>query len=181
MIQTFQEILRQKKRLIIPLAVLLLLNVTLLLIAGIYQDPLLTTLGTRLTELRGQVAAAGNRDIATVYRQGKTDLETLLQIVPLKRKFPVVLGEIMEAAHNEGVATGNVTYKPSAVKDENLFSYNITMTVSGNYAELKSFIANLQQIRQLVVVDQIAMSNTNPFAESINMELRLTVYLREGA
>jgi type IV pilus assembly protein PilO len=92
-----------------------------------------------------------------------------------------VLGEVMEAARNEGVATGDVTYKPSAVKDENLFFYEITMTVSGNYAELKSFLDSLQQIRQLLVIDQITMANSNPFAENINMALRLTVYLREGA
>lgn len=87
----------------------------------------------------------------------------------------------MEAAQTEGVATGDVTYKPSVVKDENLFSYDITMTVSGNYAELKGFIDSLQQIRQLVVIDQITMTNSNPFTENINMALRLTVYLREGA
>ena len=181
MIQTVQEILRQKKRLIIPMVFLLLLNIALLIITGMYQDPLLTTLGTKVGELRRQVAAAGNRDIATVYSQGKTDLETLLQIVPLKRKFPVVLGEIMEAAHSEGVATGNVTYKPAKVKDENLFTYSVTMVAGGKYAEVKAFIDDLQQMRQLVIVDHITMSNSDPFAEKITMELRLTVYLREGA
>lgn len=181
MIQTFQEIIRQKKQLVIPLLVLLLLNIGLFLFTVMYQDSILAARGTRLTEMRRQVAAAGNRDVATVYSQGKKDLETLLQIVPQKRKFPVVLGEIMEAAHTEGVATANVAYKPSTLKEENLFSYNITMTNSGNYAQLKSFIENLQHFRQLVIVDQIIMTNSDPLAENISMELRLTVYLREGA
>lgn len=181
MVQMLQEIMRQKKRLLIPLAILLLLNVALLLVAGLYQNPLLAAREARLEDLRRQAAAAGKRDVATVYRQGKTDLETLLQRVPPRRKFPVVLGEIMEAASNDKVTTGNVTYKPSALKGENLFSYNITMAVSGNYAALKGFLDVLQRIPELAVVDHISMTNSNPFAENINMELRLTVYLQEGA
>lgn len=181
MIGTLREIVRQKQRLLIPLAILLLLNIALLLVSGLYQNPLLTSLESRLAELRRKVAIAGKRDVATVYKQGRADLETLLKAVPAKRKFPVLLGEIMEAAHSEGVAIGNVTYKPAEVKEEHLFSYSITMALSGDYAELKSFIYDLQQIRDLVVVEQLSMTNSDPFTENITMELRLTVYLREGA
>lgn len=181
MMQTLQEILRQKIRFIIPLVILLLVNVILLVVAGMYLEPRLTALESRIGDVRRQVAAAGSRDTATVYKQGKADLETLLRSVPVKRKFPVVLGGIMEAAHTERVTTGNVTYKPSVIKDQNLSSYTITMTVSGNYAQLKSFLDNLQQTRELVVVDQVTMANSNPVEENITMDLHLTVYLQEGA
>lgn len=54
------------------------------------------------------------------------------------------------------------------------------MALSGDYAELKSLIYDLQQIRDMVVVEQLSMTNSDPFTKNITMELRLTVYLREG-
>jgi len=65
--------------------------------------------------------------------------------IPAKRQFPRVLGDILDAAASSAVTTGSVSYKPQAIKDQELMDYSISMSVGGSYAAVKSFLADLQK------------------------------------
>ena len=179
--QALLELLRLKKRSLIAIALLLLGNVALYAIISGYQESALLEAHSKWSGLRSRVAAADRSDVNVVYRQGKIDLEKIRSMIPLKRQFSRVLGDILEAAASSGVATGSITYKPQFLKDENLLAYAVTMSTSGSYAAVKSLLADLQKNQELVVVDGISLTNSDPYAENVSMELRLTVYLREGA
>ncbi|BCS53666.1 type 4a pilus biogenesis protein PilO [Geobacter sp. SVR] len=181
MIGVLQEIYRLKKRLVLVVGLLAILNVALACAVGYYTSPAVVEAQARWNDLRRKVALTGRGDVDAIYRQGKTDLETLKGRIPLKREFPRVLGDILEAASASGVTTANVSYKPQTVKDERLLAYGITMNVGGSYAALKSFIADLLKNRELVVVDGLSLVNADPYQESVTMNLHVTVYLREGA
>lgn len=174
------ELFRLKRRSLIAIAVLLVINVILYIVISAYQEPGLTNARHQWNDLRGRVAAISRGDVTSAYRQGKSDLERLKARIPQKREFPRILGEIMEAAASSNVVLGGVTYKPKTVKDENLLAYGVTLSMTGSYAAVKSFLADMQKSRELLVVDNITLTNSDPFEESVTMDLQLTIYLQGG-
>jgi type IV pilus assembly protein PilO len=61
-----------------------------------------------------------------------------------------------------------------------LTSYGISLAVSGGYAAVKNFLADVQRQGELIVIDNMTMANSDPYEENVVMNLRLTVYLREA-
>jgi type IV pilus assembly protein PilO len=90
------EIVRQKWRLLMVIALLAVVNAGLSLYASGYQSPALAALQTRWSDLRRQSARAGYVDAATLYAKGTADLETVKKRIPEKREFARVLGELYE-------------------------------------------------------------------------------------
>ena len=87
----------------------------------------------------------------------------------------------MEAASSCNVSMGAITYKPNTVKDQNLQVYEVTMSVTGRYGSVKSFLFDMQMLEGLIIVDGVSFVNEGPYVESITMETRLMVYLRDAA
>jgi hypothetical protein len=96
--QALLELYLQKKRTLIVAVVLLLLNIGLYALNAGYYEPEIAASQASWTDLRQRVAAAGRADVATVYRRGVDDLKKLASLVPVKRQFPRVLGDILDAA-----------------------------------------------------------------------------------
>ena len=179
--QLFFEIVRQKWRLLSVILTLLLLNVILGVVFSAYQLPSLAELQTKWSNLRSQAARAGQVDSATLHQQGAADLEKLKAMIPAKREYARVLSGLIEAAASNAVEVGAVSYKPVQIKEEALLSYQLTLSVSGGYAAVKSYLSDLQKNKEMVVVDAVTFSNSDLFVENVVMNLNLTVYLREGA
>lgn len=177
----FIEIYRQKKRSLNVALLLLVVNIAVYAVNYGYLDSSVNEARQKWHELRRRVSVAERGDVSVVYRQALADLEKLSALIPLKRQFPSVLGDILDAAASSNVVIGTVTYKPQVVKNEDLLAYSINMSVSGSYAAVKSFLADLQKNRELVVIEAVALSNRDPFEENVSMNVNLTVYLREGA
>ena len=179
--QVLLELLRLKKQSLIAIGLLLLSNVILYALVSGYQESAIIEARANWGNLRRRIAAANQGDVNVVYRQGKSDLEKLRSRIPLKRQFPQVLGDVLDAAASSAVTIGSITYKPQVIKDEELLAYIVTISTSGSYAALKSLLADLQRYHELVVIDGVSFANSDPYVENVSMELSLTVYLREGA
>ena len=175
------EIVRQKWRLLSIILVLLLLNVVLGVVVSSYQLPELADLQARWNDLRRQSARSGAVDAAALYQQGTADLEKLKTRIPEKREFARVLSDLIEAAASSAVEVGTISYKPVQIKEEPLLSYQLSLSVTGRYAAVKSFLSDLQNNRELLVVDSVELSNSDLYNENVVMALHVTVYLREGA
>ncbi len=181
MMSALLEIVLLKKRLLIVMGLLLVLNIVIYVVHSSYQLPAIEQAQVKWNDLRRRTSAVGRMDINALYKQGGIDLEQIKGRIPLKRDFPRVLGDILSAASANGVATGGITYKPQIVKDENLQAYGVSMNVAGSYAALKSFLADLQNNREMLVIEKIILTNGDYYEEKVSMDLHLTVYLREGA
>lgn len=181
--QAFRELFRQKRRLLIAVAVLLLLDLGLFVANTVYLAPAIVTSQTSWNDLRQRVAVAGKADVVLVYRRGIDDLNKIATKIPAKRQFSRVLGDILDSAVTSGVITGAVSYKPQVVKGQDLLLYTVSMSVSGSYAAVKSYLADLQKSNELVVVDSISLANSDLYEENVVMEIRLNIYLqgKEGA
>jgi len=181
--QALLELFHQKKRTLIVTLVLLVLNICLYAVSAGYLEPKVAASQASWSDLRQRVAVAGRADVATVYRRGVDDLKRLMVRIPVKRQFPRVLGDILDAAASSAVVTGGVSYKPQAIKDQDLLAYGVSMTVGGSYAAVKSFLSDLQKNSELIVIDDIGFSKSDLYEENVVLDLRLTVYLqgKEGA
>ena len=181
--QALLELIQQKKRSLIVAVVLIVLNIGLYAVTAGYLEPKIAVAQASWSDLRQRVAVAGRADVATVYRRGVDDLKKLMVRVPVKRQFPRVLGDILDAAASSAVITGNVSYKPQTIKDQDLLAYGISMTVGGSYAAVKSFLGDLQKNSELIVLDGISLSKGDLYEENVVLDLRMTVYLqgKEGA
>jgi type IV pilus assembly protein PilO len=76
-----------------------------------------------------------------------------------------------------------VAYKPAKIKSEKLIeTYSVSFTVSGRYASVKKFIADLLRYKELVTVDSISLGSQSNTEETVNLRVQTTVYLKtEGA
>jgi type IV pilus assembly protein PilO len=176
--QALLELIKQRKLTLIVVLVLLLLNICLYVVTTGYLIPKIAASQASWTDLRKRVAAAGRADVATVYRRGEDDLKKFLPRIPIKRQFPRLLGDILDAAASSAVVTGNVSYKPQPVKDRDLLSYGIAMTVGGSYAAVKSFLGDLQKNSEMIVIEGISLSNSDLYEENVVLDLHMTVYLQ---
>jgi len=174
------EIIRQKKVTLAVILSLFLLNAALMVLTSYYQSSALAAAQIKWSDLRRKNASAGHVDSSALYRQGLSDLEKLKTSIPAKHEFARVLSELLEAASVSGVTVGSISYKPTAIKEEGLLSYQLSFPVAGGYAAIKSYLADLQNNSGLLVVDNIVFSNTDPFVEKVVMDLHLTVYLQGG-
>jgi len=179
--QLLLELFQEKKRSLILAGALLLLNVVFYAAVNGYQAPALKEAHTKWSDLRTRVAAIERGDVNAQYRQGKADLEKLYTHIPIRRQFPRLLGDILDTAASNGVTIGAITYKPQSIKEQKLLAYGVTMGVSGSYAAVKSFLADMQSSNELTVVENISLTNSDPFEELVVLDLQLTVYLQEGA
>ena len=175
------EIVRQKWRILCVILALLLLNAGLGVVVSAYQIPSLTDLQAKWNTLRRQSAGTGQLDMTALYKLGLADLEKLNAKIPEKRQFARVLSDLLEAAANSAVEIGTISYKPVPIKEEALLSYQLSLSASGGYAAVKSYLADLQKNPELILIDSVAFSNSDLFVENVVMEVHLTVYLREGA
>lgn len=175
------EIVRQKWRHLSIILFLLLLNIALGVFVSSYQHPSLADLQAKWSNLRLQASRAGQVDAAALYQQGAADLEKLKSRIPEKRHFARVLSDLLEAAASSAVEVGAISYKPVQIKQEALLSYQLSLSVSGSYAAVKSYLSDLQKNPELLLVDSVTFLNSDPFVEKVVMDLKITVYLREGA
>ncbi|MDD2735012.1 MAG: type 4a pilus biogenesis protein PilO [Desulfuromonadaceae bacterium] len=175
------EIVRQKWRLLSTIAVMLLLNVVLSLVISTYQLPSVLSLQTKWSEVRQKAARFGKVDADTLYKQGVADLEKVKAAIPEKREFARILSDLLEAATVSNVEVGAISYTPTQIKEELLLSYQLSISVSGSYAAVKSYLSDLQKSQELIVVDMVTFSNSDIYVENVVMAVRLTVYLRGGA
>ncbi|KAA0893937.1 hypothetical protein ET418_02930 [Oryzomonas rubra] len=179
--QMILEIVGQRRRILVALLALLLLNIAVLAVLKGYLASGISDAQTTWDDLRRRVAVAGQNDASVIYRRGKADLVQLQTRIPRKNEFPRLLGGIFDTAASDSVKVVTVTYKPALVKENTaLLSYDISLSVGGSYAAVKNFLADMQKQSELVVINNMAMANSDPYEENVVMSLHLTVYLREA-
>lgn len=174
------EIVRARLKSIVVLVTLLVVNVALACYALLWQAPRNEALQVRRNEQQ-RLLASGGGDRSAVYRQGTTDLETFLTLVPPRKSFARVVGEILEMAQNSGLTVSGVTYKPQPLASGGLIDYSLSFSVMGKYAGVKSYFADLHRFREMVVVEQFSLAGGRATEEVVDLKLNLTVYLQAVA
>jgi len=175
-----QQILKARQRSFVCIIILIFINAGLYAYSAAYQEPHLAGLQIRWAEERRLAAGEAVVDAAAVYRQGTSDLATWRKRIAPKKEFARFIGGIFETAGNNSLKVGAITYKPERVKGEDLLAYSLSFNVSGKYAAVKSFIADIERLRDIAVIDNISL-NGKATEESVTLKLQLTAYFRTEA
>jgi type IV pilus assembly protein PilO len=174
----FLLIIKGRKKTFVFLVALLAVNVGIYLYLAIFQEPRLELLRKSRVEMRRQTERGENWNPSAVFSQGTADLATFQARMPTKKEYARLVGELFEMAANNGLQVNGISYKPAPLKDEKLLLYTITLGVAGKYAAVKSFIADMEQLHDLVTIDHISLDGDSMTEESVKMQLQLTAYLR---
>ncbi len=173
-----EQILRARLKSFILIAVLVLLNGGLYVYVSFLQAPRLTALQNAWFEKRRVAEKSTAMDTTAIYRQGTADLANWRARIAPKKDFARIVGELFETAASNSLVVGSVAYKPIPITDENLLAYTIGFNVSGKYAGIKSFLADLMRSREIMTVDNISLNSSRGPEESVDLKVQLTAYFR---
>lgn len=171
-----KEILRLRQKTLIVLMAFFLVNLGLAMFASMYQTPRLEALQDEWFKRRQ--AGGSQKDKGASFEQGTADLEKWRSKISPKKDLARILGELHDLTKSNSLALGSVTYKPEVIKEEKLLSYAVAFTVSGRYASVKSFLADLGRLGEMVTVDAISLNNSKLTEEKVDLRLNLTILLR---
>jgi len=173
------DIARQRR---IPLVAIVLLFAANILAYGYltaYQQPELDRVREEWFAKR-RAATVGERDQSrpALYAQGVKELEEWRARVMVKKDFAPFLSRLFSSASRHNLQLAGITYKPAVASGKSMTSYTIGFSVRGKYGEIKSFLSDLLSMREMVVVDGIALNNTKTTEEQVELKMQLTAYFR---
>jgi len=166
---------RQKS--FICVSILITINIGLYIYSSAYLEPNLVALQKEWSGKRVLAFGGTVQDTASIYRKGTSDLAIWRERIYPKKEFARFIGDLFETATNNTLTVGAINYKPEPIRDEKLLAYSIGFNVSGKYAAIKSFIADLERLRAMAVINNISL-NGKASEESVDMKLQLTAYFK---
>ena len=176
-IRLLRQIFQERQKSFICILLLIIINAGLYAYSAAYQEPLLADLQIRWAEKRRLAAGEAAMDRGAIYRQGTSDLAVWRKRIAPKKEFARFIGGLFETAGNNSLKVGPISYKPERVKGEDLLAYSVGFNVSGKYAAIKSFVADIERLRDIAVIDNISLNGTAT-VESVTLRLQLTAYFR---
>lgn len=172
------EIILLKKKPLLALAILLVTVTGLYAYVSSYQETTLETLRDSWMAKRKLQTESGSASMASVYAQGVKDLEVFYGRIPHKREFARMLSDVFEIVSNNGLSLKTVGYKPVSQSSGDLMAYQLNLNLTGRYAAVKSFIADIQRMSEIVTIDSLVLSGAGPTQESIDLKVQLSAYFR---
>lgn len=173
-----KEVIKAQPKTFVLIIALVLSNVALYMYASAYHMPRLENLQHSWFEKRKSAAGGPALDSASVYRQGKDDLQTWRAGIIPKKAFARFVGSLFETAAGNSLAFTGVTYKTLQLPDENLVAYTMDFNVSGKYSGVKRFLVDIGRLREMMTIDNISLTSSKATEDTVALKVQLTVYLR---
>ncbi len=169
----------------VPIATLALLFVTavgLQLFLVFYQEPKVdSSRSLWLKERAEQSAGSGSQDKGRIYNKALSDLNTFRERIYPKSHFARFIAEIYGIALKNSLEVSSITYKPTLNKDEKLFLYGLTLSVGGDYIQLKRFINDLSRSTNPVVIDTVSLANQNATSGTVQLQVQISTFFKMEA
>ena len=174
-----KQILLLRRKSLLALAVFFSATLALQLFINLYQEPGLDKLRLdwlKQRELEGRGATLQNRE--TIYNNGLADLQKFRERIYLKSQFAKFISELYDLASKNSLELTSITYKPTLDKEEQLLDYQLILSISGKYSQLKKFINELGSATNLLVIDSISLASSDASADTVQLQIKLTSYFR---
>ena len=184
-----QRILEEKRRLIYPVVTVLLLNVGLYL-AVIYPLSMKVTANEQSAQVARDAANAARREYEaarnTVSGKAAADAE-------LKKFYSEVLPPDVSAAQRvtylkiqQLAQKSNVTYERASNEvtrdqDSTLGKLSTTVTLSGQYRDIRNFIHQLETAPEFLILETVALSQGAEKTSALAVTGKVSIYYQAGA
>ena len=182
-----RRILREHRRAVIPLAVVLVVNLAAYAIV-VYP------LSQRVANIESREQAAA-RELAAAQREHRQASGTLTgkdrAAQELQRFYGEVLPRNLPAAREltfvrlpqlagqfDVLFARRSTAQPATERDSNLVQLRTQVELSGRYNDVRSFIHELESWREFVVIDNIRLSEEQDEGGLLQLQLELSTYYK---
>ncbi|MGH9175425.1 MAG: GspMb/PilO family protein, partial [Vicinamibacterales bacterium] len=180
------RVLREHRKALVPLGIVLAINVIVLAAVVLPLSQRVVTSEARAESAdRAQAAAAAEFKQAGALRDGKTrasaDLETFYrQVLPADA---AVARRITHVKPQQRAREQNVRYERGATNEEEiddsvLERQTVSMTLSGDYDDLRAFIYTLETSPDFVVIDNVGIAEGSGTDAPLSLSLELSTYYR---
>lgn len=98
--------------------------------------------------------------------------------LPMPAAAAQLLAELGAAGQRERLRVGEVVARPTALAGGALQRHEISLTLSGPFAEARALVADLLARYPSLALDAITVSRATPEAPLVETQLRLSLYTR---
>jgi len=186
---TFRRILREKQRLIWPLALVLIANAA---VFAIVVYPLASKVASGQEEANAATLALNNarRDYAnaraTVTGKSQADAELkkfYSDVLPpdLSGARRITYLPIGQLAQEANLRVERQTSDVAPIRESSLSRFTQTAVLTGDYRDIRRFIYKLETRPEFVVIENVDLSqNENETSRGITVTLQIATYFRTG-
>lgn len=185
---TFRRVLAEKRALLVPLLVALLVNVALYAIvlyplskkvAGGEQEAGAAT--AALNAARRDFAAA--RATVTGKEQADEELQKFyLDVLPadIRGARRITFLRIEQLAQQSGLRLERETSDPNPQRESRLVKFMYRASLSGEYRSIRRFIHTLETAPEFLVLENVDLSQGEAEDRALNVEVEIATYYRAG-
>lgn len=183
-----RRVLHEKRRLIWPIALLLLLNVVVFA-AVVYPLAKKVANGETDARLSANTLSAARRDYAAARATvtGKAQADTELkkfyaEVLPagLSAARRATFLRIDQLASESDLQVLRQTSDPKPVRDSELEKFTHTVVLSGEYRNIRRFIHALETAPEFLVLENVELSQLEDAKAGINVTVNIATYFRTG-
>lgn len=186
---TFKRIMTEKRRLIWPLALVLLANVAVFALV-VYPLSQKVALGQQEADAATLALTNARRDYAnaratvTGKAQADTELEKFYRdVLPpdMSGARRITYLPIEQLAKEANLSLVRQTSDRSVIRESDLSRFTQTTVLTGDYRAIRRFIHQLETRPEFIVIENVDLSqNENETSRGITVTLQLATYYRTG-
>jgi hypothetical protein len=156
------------------------LSGTALLVAGgVFLVSTYLPLTREVEELRSQAESA--RVVTATGARPVSDPGTaLLRTLPSRAQVPSLLGMLLKQADAAHLSIDSGKYETTALKSGGVTSYQVSFPVSGPYPQVRQFIDTTLTELPSVALSELSLTRKTIGDGSVEAQMRLTFFTREG-
>jgi type IV pilus assembly protein PilO len=180
------RVFQEKRALIWPIAIGLLINVAVYAIV-VYPLSKKVAGGEQAAEASSATLGAARRDYAaaraTVAGKGQADLELekfYTDVLPpdVSGARRITFLRIEQLANEAGLRLERETSIPQQQRESNLAKFTYTATLSGEYRNIRRFIHDLETAPEFLVLENVQLSQSNTESRNLNVTVQIATYYR---
>ena len=180
------RIVRERRRLVVPLAAAALLNLAVYALV-VYPLSLRLNGAERRAEAARQQQAAATREFraaqAMVTSKDRADRELrtfYTEVLPtdLAGARRITYARLAQLARDANLRYDRRRYEPDSGYDGSLRKLRITMVLEGEYEDVRQFIHDLETAPEFVVIEDVALAEGVDSGAPLTLSLELATYFR---
>jgi Tfp pilus assembly protein PilO len=186
---TARRVLTEKRALIVPVVVALLVNVALYLIV-VYPLSKKVAGGQQQSEVAVTALNGARRDFAaaraTVKGKGEADQELekfYSDVLPpdVSGARRITFFRIDQLAQQCGLRVERQTSDPKPQRDSNLVKFTYRASLSGEYRNIRRFVHELETAPEFLVLENLQLRQSEVENRGLNVDVEIATYYRAGA
>jgi Tfp pilus assembly protein PilO len=184
-----RRVLTEKRRLILPIAIVLLVNIALFAIV-LYPLSKKVAGGEQSAQAATTALNAGKRDYqqarATVSGKGQADQELqkfYTDVLPpdMSAARRITFLRIEQLAQQSNLRLERETTDPKPQRESQLVKFTYRAALSGEYRNIRRFIHALETAPEFLVLENVELSQSEVENRGLNVTVEIATYYRTGA